>query len=281
MGNLTGVYKKDAGGKVVESEEYVYNESSQLTEATIYDGKKTASMSYTYDGDGNRVFQLNYNLHLQCGTESASDKTAFYAGRCYFEVKMLEADLGVAAITVKGIYEGVQSGITRLGTLLDDSIGIGGGGAAVIAANGSAAYAGLGNLAAIGALLSAAPGSLSGMEQRLGRLQENFEKMLESGKGGSGAGKGDSGSSELENVYNSIKESPNYPEGFEPRQNGTTRNTVKNKGLLEKLREIESGTWKKVYKDGYDINGNEISIHYFQSESGKVFDVKVKPGWSN
>lgn len=94
-------------------------------------------------------------------------------------------------------------------------------------------------------------------------------------------GKGESGSSELENVYNSIKESPNYPEGFEPRRNGITRNTVKNKGLLEKLREIESGTWKKVYKDGYDINGNEISIHYFQSESGKVFDVKVKPGWSN
>ena len=92
---------------------------------------------------------------------------------------------------------------------------------------------------------------------------------------------GGSSSDELKNVYNSIKESPNYPEGFEPRQNGTTRNTVKNKGLLEKLREIESGTWKKVYKDGYDLNGNEISIHYFQSESGKVFDVKVKTGWSN
>ena len=41
--------------------------------------------------------------YLQGVTESASDKTAFYAGRCYFEVKMLEADLGVAAITVKGI----------------------------------------------------------------------------------------------------------------------------------------------------------------------------------
>ena len=140
------------------------------------------------------VYGIMAGNYLQCVTESASDKTAFYAGRCYFEVKMLEADLGVAAITVKGIYEGVQSGITRLGTLLDDSIGIGGGGAAVIAANGSAAYAGLGNLAAIGALLSAAPGSLSGMEQRLGRLQENFEKMLESGKGGSGAGKGESSS---------------------------------------------------------------------------------------
>jgi filamentous hemagglutinin len=27
--------------------------------------------------------------------------------------------------------------------------------------------------------------------------------------------------------------------------------------------------------------GEEISIHYFQSESGKVFNVKVKSGWSN
>lgn len=60
-----------------------------------------------------------------------------------------------------------------------------------------------------------------------------------------------------------------------------TKNTVKNKELLDKLREIESGTWKKIYKDGYDSYGNEISIHYFQSESGKVFDVKVKHGWSN
>ena len=54
-----------------------------------------------------------------------------------------------------------------------------------------------------------------------------------------------------------------------------------NKELLDKLREIESGKWTKVYKDGYDSSGNKISIHYFQSESGKVFNVKVKPGWSN
>ncbi len=86
---------------------------------------------------------------------------------------------------------------------------------------------------------------------------------------------------ELKNVYTSIKNSPNYPEGFQPRKNGTTKNTVKNKELLTKLREIESGNWKKIYKDGYDEYGNNISIHYFQSESGKVFNVKVKPGWSN
>jgi hypothetical protein len=64
-------------------------------------------------------------------------------------------------------------------------------------------------------------------------------------------------------------------------QNGTKKVKVNNKDVLEKLREVESGQWKKIYKDGYDVNGKEISIHYFQSPSGKVFDVKVKTGWSN
>lgn len=86
---------------------------------------------------------------------------------------------------------------------------------------------------------------------------------------------------EIKEVYNSIKEAPNYPSGFENRQNGTTKSTVKNKELLDKLRRIESGKWQKVYKDGYDGNGNKVSIHYFQSESGKVFNVKVYSGWSN
>ena len=36
-----------------------------------------------------------------------------------------------------------------------------------------------------------------------------------------------------------------------------------------------------MYKDGYNKYGDEVSIHYFQSESGTVFDVKVKTGWSN
>ena len=51
--------------------------------------------------------------------------------------------------------------------------------------------------------------------------------------------------------------------------------------LLEILRKIEPGKWKKVYQDGFDTSGNLVSIHYFQSLSGKVFDVKVKFGWSN
>ena len=94
-------------------------------------------------------------------------------------------------------------------------------------------------------------------------------------------GDGGDRSGELTDVYNSIKDSPKYPEGFQARKNGTTRNTVKNKELLEQLRELEAGIWKKVYKDGYNMYGEEISIHYFQSESGKVFNVKVKSGWSN
>ncbi|MEC1156465.1 hypothetical protein [Cytobacillus horneckiae] len=29
-----------------------------------------------------------------------------------------------------------------------------------------------------------------------------------------------------------------------------------------------------------DKNGKKVSIHYFQSKSGLVYDVKVKSGWS-
>jgi len=58
-------------------------------------------------------------------------------------------------------------------------------------------------------------------------------------------------------------------------------NTVKNQDVLKGLREHEAGVWKKVYSDGYASNGAKVSIHYFQSQSGKVFDVKVKNGWSN
>ncbi|EOG7189482.1 hypothetical protein ACLH9T_004767 [Salmonella enterica] len=85
----------------------------------------------------------------------------------------------------------------------------------------------------------------------------------------------------IRNTYNSIKNAPLYPQGFRPVQNGTVKNTINNKDILNELRMVESGKWSKVYKDGYDASGNRVSIHYFQSQSGKVFDVKVKPGWSN
>jgi hypothetical protein len=85
---------------------------------------------------------------------------------------------------------------------------------------------------------------------------------------------------EIKNTYNSIKDSPNYPKGFRDIQNGKTKHNINNLQVLEKLRKIEQGQWKKVYQNGYDSSGNKISIHYFQSQSGRVFNVKVKPGWS-
>ena len=105
-------------------------------------------------------------------------------------------------------------------------------------------------------------------------LANVFDVRIQKSESNKGNGCGESG-----NSSNELKEV--YPKEFEAVKNGTTKNTIKNKELLDKLREIESGKWTKVYKDGYDSSGNKISIHYFQSESGKVFNVKVKPGWSN
>ena len=48
-----------------------------------------------------------------------------------------------------------------------------------------------------------------------------------------------------------------------------------------KIKRTWIWTMEKIYKDGYDMFGNKISIHYFQSPSGKVFNVKVKIGWSD
>ena len=82
-------------------------------------------------------------------------------------------------------------------------------------------------------------------------------------------------------VYKGVKDAPNYPAGFRPVRNGMTKNPVTNQRLLNELREIEPGNWHKVYNDGFDGAGNRVSIHYFQSPSGNVFNVQVKPGWSN
>ena len=114
-------------------------------------------------------------------------------------------------------------------------------------------------------------------------LTNMFDVRIQKSESNKGKGDGERGNSsnELKDVYKSIKDYQVYPKEFEAVKNGTTKNTIKNKELLDKLREIESGKWTKVYKDGYNSSGNKISIHYFQSQSGKVFNVKVKPGWSN
>ena len=68
--------------------------------------------------------------------------------------------------------------------------------------------------------------------------------------------------------------------GFVRRPNGLTKNTIKDKDLLFELRAIEPGKWQKVYKDGM-LDGSRVSLHYFESPSGKVFNPKIVPGWSN
>jgi filamentous hemagglutinin len=100
---------------------------------------------------------------------------------------------------------------------------------------------------------------------------EDWNKLQSTGSSGN----------EIKHTYNSIKDAPQYPQGFRASQNGTTKNVVNDRALLEQLRKVESGKWSKIYKDGFDASGNKVSVHYFQSQSGRVFNVKVKPNWSN
>ena len=67
---------------------------------------------------------------------------------------------------------------------------------------------------------------------------------------------------------------------FKQAQNGLKKVNMNNGKLLDQLRGIEQGLWKKVYQNGWDAYGNKISIHYCQSKSGQVFDLWVKKGWS-
>ncbi|MDR1157269.1 MAG: hypothetical protein LBK75_03040 [Oscillospiraceae bacterium] len=91
-----------------------------------------------------------------------------------------------------------------------------------------------------------------------------------------GAGK------QIENVFTSIRKAASYPNGFESARNGLKKITINNSELLENLRKIEPGEWKKIYQDGY-VDGSKVSIHYFQhTKTGKIFDVKSYFGkWSN
>lgn len=119
----------------------------------------------------------------------------------------------------------------------------------------------------------------------VGKNLSNSDKV-ESGGAGAGGPEGwepdnENSPGSTHQVFSSIKDSPQYPKGFRSTQNGTTKNIVNNKRALEEFRKIESGKWHKVYKDGYDLAGNKVSVHYFQSQSGRVINVKVKPGWSN
>ena len=81
----------------------------------------------------------------------------------------------------------------------------------------------------------------------------------------------------MKQLDNSLEAAPEYPEDFRPIPNGMRKLKVKNQWLLEELRKIEPSEWSKVYKDGYS-GSQEVSLHYFESGSGQVFDIKIKLG---
>ncbi|MDC9591705.1 hypothetical protein PSI23_21085 [Xenorhabdus sp. XENO-10] len=88
-------------------------------------------------------------------------------------------------------------------------------------------------------------------------------------------------SSDLKHFYPSIKDAPNYPKGFKNAKDGVTKNVIKNKLLLGKLRKEKLGKWSKIYRDG-TVNGRKVSLHYFAHVSGTpIFDLGVEHYWSN
>jgi len=84
---------------------------------------------------------------------------------------------------------------------------------------------------------------------------------------------------EIKNTYPGKRSHPDWPKEFQT--DHLLKENVKNSGLLRQLRRIESGKWQKVYENGW-INGEQVTIHYFQAPSGRVFDLEVHYGyWSN
>lgn len=115
-------------------------------------------------------------------------------------------------------------------------------------------------------------------------------RRMEGGPGGGGgsAGRGrintpsqspKSSNIPVRNVYSSLKKSPNFPRGFRSAPNGIQKVEINHRELVRELRKIEPRKWYKVYRDGY-VGSNQVSIHYFESATRRVFDVKTKDGWS-
>ena len=74
------------------------------------------------------------------------------------------------------------------------------------------------------------------------------------------------------NLYPNIYASGAVPAGWSPSEGGTVKYPVRNKVLLQYLRQLLPGRWRKVIKKG--IQGD---VHYFEHQSGQVADVKYLP----
>ncbi len=237
---------------------------------------------YTVYKNGELDTEATNELAVELAKEDSKSLKAFFAGAGYQVLEnngvkaLLDSVFGEREVNEslkqdkgynRGVFVGnlfslVQSGAEFIGGTLW-FIGGTGGSVALAPATGGASTGAIPAVSATTLAIWAHASAVGGM---------SIQNIM------SGGGYGNS---EIKNTYNGIKDAPNYPNGFEGRTNGTKTNKVKNKNALSDLRKVESGEWKKVYKDGYDKLGRKVSIHYFQSKSGRVFDVKVKSGWSN
>ncbi len=85
---------------------------------------------------------------------------------------------------------------------------------------------------------------------------------------------------DLKNFYQSVRQHPRYPKNFKREQNGKKLLNVTNEDLLSELKK-KGRRWKKVLDNGWDENGNQVSLHYNQDQdTGMIFDFDVHDGWS-
>ncbi len=76
-------------------------------------------------------------------------------------------------------------------------------------------------------------------------------------------------------VYPDVYAFGSVPKGWTPTKGGTIKYPVRNQMVYHYLRQLLSGTWKKVIKQG-----NTGEVHYFEHASGQVADVKFFPSQS-
>jgi hypothetical protein len=73
-------------------------------------------------------------------------------------------------------------------------------------------------------------------------------------------------------LYPDVYASGSVPPGWTPDKGGALKYPVRNKAVVQYLRQLLPGRWKKVIK-----KGNTGEIHYFEHDSGQVAGVKYFP----
>ena len=93
LAELLPTVKTNEAGTVVENRKYVYNESNQLSEAVLCDGKTTRKVQYTYDADGNLTGEYSpTDRSLTTYTYTVENRLeAVYTGTAYSQTLQMAA----------------------------------------------------------------------------------------------------------------------------------------------------------------------------------------------